>query len=736
MAETPTGRETGSAWTTLHRRKVVQWGVAYAAGAWTLMQVLEYFSGTFDWPRQIQQLSTLILLIGLPVVLVLAWYHGERGQQRVTTSESAILTLLLLLGGGALSYYQRIGEAERIAGPTARAVQQDASTGTKDARPSVAVLPFENRSREADDAFFVDGIHDDILTQLSKVGALRVISRTSVEQFRDTRLPTKAIADQLGVNCILEGGVQRAGDRVRIHVQLIDASSDAHLWAESYDRELSAANLFAIQSEVATAVANALEAVLTPAERAQARVIPTQELQAWENYHLGQRWLAKRTSAALTASIAHFEKAIAADPGFALAHAGMASALIVQGVYEFVPMSTALARAEEFIDSALALAPDLAEAHATLGLLHSWRNNPERAAVELRRAIELNPNYAPAYQWYSGELWTLGRLDEALQAAEKARSLDPLSVIININLGDMLDAHGRVDEALAAYRRALAIDPALPVTYTNISVVYAVTKGRFDEGIPYLEKAAELDPNYVFAYSYRGYQYLNLGDDARAEHFLDRALQLSPEGVQTFDWLATLHLYRGEHAKAQDNARRSFAIAPREGWSIKLLRNAELAAGNWQAARGLYAKAFPELLEAAPPKIDTANFRAAVDLVLVLQKTGELERAGVLLDRSEQFIGTASRLAWRGYWIGDVEILALRGRKDDALRALRAAEASGWRTFWRYYRDFEPNLASIRSEPGFKAVFADIERDIARQRARLAARPQDAPLVLSGIATR
>ena len=168
----------------------------------------------------------------------------------------------------------------------------------KDARPSVAVLPFENRSREADDAFFVDGIHDDILTQLTKVGALKVIARTSVEQFRDTKLTTKEIGEKLGVTKVLEGGVQRAGDRVRITVQLIDAATDAHLWAESYDRELTAANIFAIQSEVAAAIAGALKATLTPAEQAAINAIPTQNLEAWEAYQLGKQRMASRTSAA------------------------------------------------------------------------------------------------------------------------------------------------------------------------------------------------------------------------------------------------------------------------------------------------------------------------------------------------------------------------------------------------------------------------------------------------------
>src|SRR4029453_12037848 len=177
------------------------------------------------------------------------------------------------------------------------------------APPSIAVLPFENRSRLDDDAFFVDGIHDDILTQLSKVSALRVISRTSVERFRKTELSVQEIAEQLGVRSILEGGVQRAGDRVRINVQLIDASTDAHMWAENYDRALSAANIFAVQSEVATAIADALRASFTEQEKASVHSIPTQSLEAWQAYQRGRQRMSTRNSAALMEAEGHFRNA-------------------------------------------------------------------------------------------------------------------------------------------------------------------------------------------------------------------------------------------------------------------------------------------------------------------------------------------------------------------------------------------------------------------------------------------
>ena len=494
MTDTPTERESESMWIRLRRRKVVQWGLVYGAAAWGFLQGLEYLSGTYDWPRQIQQLTTLALLIGLPIILVLAWYHGDRGQQRISTPELAILTLLLLLGGGAFWYYQRASEAGKDAPPTASAVQPDTSPGIEDARPSIAVLPFENRSDVEKDAFFVDGIHDDILTQLSKVSALRVISRTSVEQFRDTKLPMKAIADQLGVTKILEGGVQRAGDRVRINVQLIDAATDAHLWAENYDRELSAANIFAIQSEVASAIAGALRASLTAGELAQVTAIPTQNLEAWQAYQLGKQRMARRTTAALTAAEGHFRKAIALDPKFALAWAGLADTLTMQTFFAGRPLAAGLDEADKAAARALELDPNLAEAWASAGLIAHHRQQLERGETMFRRAIALNPNYAPAHQWLGNILFGSGRRDEALASLERAVALDPLSAAINNSLGGAREGVGRFDDALVAYKQAIEIDPKMPGPYWSIGLVYAYGLGRFDTAMPWLEKAASLDP--------------------------------------------------------------------------------------------------------------------------------------------------------------------------------------------------------------------------------------------------
>ena len=731
MTDTPPVREGENAWATLRRRKVVQWGLVYGAAAWGFLQGLEYVSESFHWPDQFRQIALLALLIGLPIVLVLAWYHGDRGQQRITTPEFAILTLLLLLGGGAFWYYQRTSEAGKDAARTASPVQRDASSaGTKDARPSVAVLPFENRSREADDAFFVDGIHDDILTELSKVSALRVISRTSVEQFRDTKLPMKAIADQLGVTKILEGGVQRSGDRVRINVQLIDAGDDAHLWADSYDRELTAANIFAIQSELAAAIAGALQAALTPAEQQRAQTVPTQNLKAWEAYQLGKQRFAKRNTAALAEAEDFFRKALVLDPQFALAWVGLADTLSSQVYYGSRPRDPGLRDAEKAAARALELDPNLAEAWASAGNIARARLDLERSEEMLRRAIALNPNYAPAHHWLSMTLTELGRRDDALSMAERAVALDPLSAIINNIVGYARVNVGRFDDALVAFSQATEIDPMLALPYGNIGALFEYGFGRVDKSVPWYEKAVNLDPGNPENLASLVQAHSELGDDAAAERWLAKTLALGEETAYSSFVAALLYLQRGDSEPARRQAQIAAELDPNY---LFLVRDDDIRRREYAAARGRYAKSYPQLLAKELPTFNERDAAAAIDLALVLQHTGESERANALLERSEAYLQTIPRMGVGGYGITDVAIHTLRGESAAALALLREAEQAGWRTIWRYSRDFDPNLASIRNDPGFKAVFADIERDMAQQRARLAARPKDAPLELPAI---
>jgi len=306
-------------WTRLRRRKVVQWGIVYVAGAWGLLQGLAYLSTLLHWPEQLQKLTGLALLIGLPIVLVLAWYHGDRGEQRVTRTELAIITLLFLVGGGIFWRYDRASESP----PTAPDSQQAARPRAPSSAPnkSVAVLPFTNLAHDDDSVEFADGLHDDLLTQLAKIGQLKVISRTSMLEYRGTTKRIPQIARELGVASILEGGVQRSGHRIRLNVQLIDAATDEHLWAETYDRELTAENIFAIQSELASSIAGALKASLSPEERASVGRVLTTNLAALDAYRRSLTLLQRNLPGEMNQADRDADEALWLDPKFAAAWA-------------------------------------------------------------------------------------------------------------------------------------------------------------------------------------------------------------------------------------------------------------------------------------------------------------------------------------------------------------------------------------------------------------------------------
>jgi len=735
VSEAPTERR--DTWTRLRSRKVVQWGLLYVAGAWGFLQVLEYFSESFHWPDRLRPFAIIALLIGLPIVLVVAWYHGDRGEQRIRGAEIAMIALLFGAGGGILWWYDRASEGSDVATATTD-VRHKASVSA-DPRASIAVLPFENRSRLADDAFFVDGIHDDILTQLSKISALKVISRTSVDQYRDTRMSMKDVAQQLGVTNILEGGVQRAGDRVRINVQLIDAANDEHIWPETYDRELTATNIFVIQSDTATAITEALKAKLTRSEKARINVIQTHNLAAWEAYQLGRQRMVERTTEALVESGHAFERAISLDPKFAAAYAGLADVLFLQTDYAEADPVPTMFRAHDMLIEALRLDPDLPEALTTQAKFAEEDGEFTRAEAGYRRAISLAPNYVQAHQWYAIMLAKLGRAIESMQEARTMVELDPRSILRRVLLANGLSGMGRFYEADSELKKALRMDPAAPAPYSGVADLLARVHGRVGDAVPWLERAAELDPGNPGLQVSVASAYLDLGAADSASHWLSRATAANSDSAPADEATSMLQLYYGNFDEAHVLADRAWRHGePKlfDPWTSRLLRDFYLRRGDAREARRIYAVAYPNLVGAATPQNIYMNFEAAVDAALVLERTGEHELAARLLQGAEASILKLPRMGPWGYGIADARIHATRGSRDLALEALRDAERAGWRgPWWRYYRDFDSNLAAIRDDPTFKAVFADIERDMARQRAALAARPKDAPLDLSAAGT-
>jgi TolB-like protein/Tfp pilus assembly protein PilF len=727
----------------LRRRNVFRVGAAYAIVAWLLVEVASVVLPTFEAPEWVMQVFTFLVILGFPLALIFVWAfeltpEGIKPAKEVAPAESirrltdrkldfAIIGLLAIaVIFLVVDNYILEAEPEQVE----VAAEQVPAAEPMAREKSIAVLPFANRSANQEDAFFVDGIHDDVLTHISRISALKVISRTSVMRYRDTTKSLKTIGEELGVSTVLEGGIQRAGNQIRVNVQLIDAVTDEHLWADTYDRRLTANDIFAIQTEIATAIADALRATLSPEERDRLASIPTENLVAYEAYLLGRQRVERSTAAASVEAVDYFQQAIELDPGFALAYVGLADSYTMRAYFGDLASGEELAKAQAAADKALALDDHLGEVYNSLAGIKHQRQDFEGAEAMYRRALELNPNYATAYSWY-GELLRncLGRSEEALALDRKAAELDPLSAYKIFGVGLDLASLGRFDEALAWYQRALEIDPGFAEPYVFIGGHYEFVSGRLDEAMVWYAKGISLDPGDPRYSAWLGLLFLDLGDFDRAEPWIERSFELGPESAWANFAMHALHLYRNDEAHALEYARRASALNPR--YVPDPLRDHELRAGRYVEARALYEKRHPELLNEGDPTVDGSNWRAAIDLAPVLSKTGEQEHVDLLLNRSLAHIQSLPRLGQFGYGIADVLIYALQGDRQKALSALRQAIDEGWRGFWRYYLKRDLSLKSLHDEPEYQVMVAEIEADMAAQLGRVREMEHNGELVLT-----
>jgi TolB-like protein/Flp pilus assembly protein TadD len=427
----------------LRERKLVQWSLAYVAAAFALIQVIDVVAQRFGWPESIERAFIVALAIGFFAALVLAWYHGERGAQRVTGAELLILALLLGIGGVVV---WRLAERSDEPAAAASGARPAASASAAADPHSIAVLPFVNMSGDRDNQYFSDGISEEILNVLAGIPALHVAARTSSFSFRDGKHEAPEIAQELHVRMLLEGSVRKQGDRARITAQLIDASDGYHLWSQTYDRELK--DIFAVQDEIAAAIANELKVKIGGTDEAAARKLPS--AQAHDFYLRGLAQWQERGEASLLGSVENFKSAIAADPQFAEAYAGLAL------VYTILPDWTAqvsydeaLGLARDNAELALALDPSLPEPYVALGYGADGYRHRATAQALYRRAIALRPSFATAYQWLGNSLWGAGDMQDGLATLERASALDPRSPIIANNHGMALIAAGREADAIA-----------------------------------------------------------------------------------------------------------------------------------------------------------------------------------------------------------------------------------------------------------------------------------------------
>jgi eukaryotic-like serine/threonine-protein kinase len=420
---------------------------------------------------------------------------------------------------------------------------------------SIAVLPFQNLSGDPDNAYFANGIQDEILTRLSKISDLKVIARTSVQRYQSKPDNLSAIGKQLGVAYILEGNVQKSADTVRVNVQLIKAANDSHRWADTFDRKLT--DIFAVETEIAKTVADTLQAQLTGPEERAIAARPTENPEAHELYLKGRFFWNKRTSSDLKTAIQYFDQAIEKDPNYALAYAGLADAHALLTGYSAASVSESFPRAEAAAKKALALDDSLAEAHTPLGLLLFYNRDFQGATKEFERAIALNPNYATAHHWYGlGPLRCVGDSGKAIAELKRALQLDPLSLVINADLGVALVTARRYDKAIAQLRKTIEMDPYFYYAHYNLGKALQLN-GQLDEAVTEYKKAAALnDDPLVVGLLAQAYAKLGQRDEA-----LKTLKQLQQTATRRYAWsytFALVHIGLGENDKAIDVLERDY----------------------------------------------------------------------------------------------------------------------------------------------------------------------------------
>lgn len=489
----------------LKRRNVYKVAVAYAVVGWLVMQVAATVVPALHLPDVVTSAVVVVTLLGFPIALVIAWAfemtpQGIKRTEDISPNETipqwsrrkfvAFITVVALIAVGFFVF--RLGQPHPASSSSPATMAPTAAAAIPD--KSIAVLPFDNLSDEKANAYFAEGIQDEILTRLAKIADLKVISRTSTQHFKSSPDDLTQIARQLGVAHILEGSVQKANDQVRVNVQLINAATGAHLWADSYDRNL--VDIFAVESEIARMVAETLQAKLTGSAEHVLASRPTDDPEAHQLYLKGRYFWNQRTEAGMKEAIRYFQQAIDKDPAYALAYAGLADGYALMPVYgrnspkEDIHRSLAAAR------HALELDDTLAEAHTSLANALVDDLQFSAADREFAQAIALNPSYATAHQWFSESLQAQGRFEEGFAEIKKAYDLDPLSLIINCVLGSSLSLVGHHDEALLQLHRTLEMDPNFSIAQFMLGQVLE-DKGKLQDAAAAYEIAKDALPSPV-----------------------------------------------------------------------------------------------------------------------------------------------------------------------------------------------------------------------------------------------
>jgi len=696
----------------LKQRNVLRMAAAYALVSWILIEAGSVLLPTFGAPDWVFRSYVIAVVVGFVIAMVVSWVFEitpegvrlERDIDRETYQSKprsrmnrVIIALLVVALGVSITF--------NVTG------LRNSQTMVPALRDSIAVLPFTSRSTDAENQFFADGIHDDILTRLADVESLRVISRTSVNEYRNTTKNIRQIGRELGVSTVVEGAVQRAGDQVRITVQLIDARTDEHLWAATYDKALTIENVFDVQSQISAQIAVSLRTALTPDEQRRLAAAPTDNIEAYAEYVKGRNNLAQRSFASLREARAQFERAIELDPEYAKAHASLAQTVLVMlSNHKAVPQRDAFDIAASALHTALEIDPELAEAYAVRGLLEMMEWETTRlgpgnidAATSFETAIALSPSLADAYVWFATLRQSEGQIDEAIDLLADALTIDPLSRIPYVNLPGFYAQRGQNEEATAMLLKATGIFPDWSTPNGYLSN-HLQKLGRLDEAVAWGLKEMALSEDPMSGGNLLGI-YQEFGHEQQILDFVERFPTEHPfYPIGKAYW----HYMNGEYdeAAAEFEKLEDPEQYPSDIISV-LMVGVAIMSGDYDQAYDYMLIGNPALAGDTNVTVNEYNVYAAVMLAFIQQKRQQFKQATELLDKAQAVVARMPRLGRAGHGIKDVQILTMQGRPNAAMEALIEAVDEGFVSslafdFWSFNED--PIIEPLRSDPRFPEI--------------------------------
>ena len=713
--------------TELNRRKVLRTVGAYAVAVFVVLQLMDAAVDPLRLPDWLPTLVVIVLILGFPLVFILAWQFDIRADGIKKTRTAGLLTAtqntllfsmmtlgMLGLGYGFYGYYSNVFTTAGSGDIQPLVTQQRGFVAPEN---SIAVLPFADLSEDSSQGYFSDGIAEEILNVLAKVEGLHVAARTSSFAFRKPDKDIREIGRLLNVGTVLEGSIRKSGDRIRLTAQLINVADGYHIWSESYDRKLD--DVFAIQDDVASAIATALVDSFAGLEQKPAS--RTLDLAAFEAFRTGRLHWWRRSPDELHKAITLFAKALEHDPTFAPAYAAMADSWLLLSLYGNLTNMRATERAMPMIEKALEIDPESAEAFAALGLARWQIGQMDAAESALRQAIKLNDDYIPAYLWLGGLLGELGRLPEQSQILQQAMALDPLNELLAINFANNLSSRGDYQAGKDLLQGLVSLKPD-SATLLRIISGHAMKSGDLVAAWRYASQSYDLEPESPVVIETLASAWESVGVMDKAERLLLDGLEIAGDNSGLRNYYFFLLLRQGRLEKAASMIQEQYGTSV-EGLPEQLQQRYYFQKGMISLVAGDKDTAMDLIELAIGDESDQAWDRKQI---FYLTLSSALKRGAGDTDIAEQRLVNAERAVRRARINGvddadiyytESSIYALRGDSQAALESLQSAYERGFRGIWMLKIDLR--LESLRDEPRFVAIEEKINRDIAQARSEV-----------------